>query len=118
MVEVLEGPECKQILIPSTAPGLPRRPHTYLSAGSSQFGGQAPGTSEEERQFAYSKFGFEFPVMDKVDVNGEEAHPLYKYLRASQPVSLPSSQGTLNPFGEPGAIEWNCALLPIELLAR
>ena len=28
-----------------------------------QFGGQAPGTSEEERQFAYRKFGFEFPVM-------------------------------------------------------
>lgn len=28
-----------------------------------QFGGQAPGSSEEERQFAYRKFGFEFPVM-------------------------------------------------------
>jgi Glutathione peroxidase len=28
-----------------------------------QFGGQAPGTSEEERQYAYRKFGFEFPVM-------------------------------------------------------
>lgn len=72
-----------------------------------QFGGQAPGTSEEERQFAYSKFGFEFPVMDKIDVNGEDAQPLYKFLRAAQPVSQPSSKGTGNPFGEPGAIEWN-----------
>ena len=50
-----------------------------------QFGGQAPGTSEEERQFAYKKFGFEFPMYDKVEVNGPGAHPLYQFLRQEQP---------------------------------
>lgn len=35
-----------------------------------QFGGQAPGSSEEERQFAYSKFGFEFPVMVRLLMQG------------------------------------------------
>lgn len=71
-----------------------------------QFGGQAPGTSEEERQYAYRKFGFEFPVMDKLEVNGDGADPLYKFLRAGQPLSFPGNKPA-NPFGEPGAIEWN-----------
>jgi glutathione peroxidase len=35
---------------------------------SNQFGCQAPGTSEMERAYAYTKFGFEFPVMDKIAV--------------------------------------------------
>jgi len=74
-----------------------------------QFGGQAPGTSEEERQWAFKKFGFEVPVMDKLDVNGEDAHPLYKYLKTAQPVSQPGSKGPGfgSPFGDAGAIEWN-----------
>lgn len=70
-----------------------------------QFGGQAPGTSEEERQWAYYKFGFEFPVMDKIEVNGPGAHPLYRYMRERQPLSLPSSYAP--PPGEAGRIEWN-----------
>eukprot|EP00884_Botryococcus_braunii_P008151 jgi/Botrbrau1/17337/Bobra.0015s0083.1 len=70
-----------------------------------QFGGQAPGSSEEERQFAYRKFGFEFPIMDKIEVNGAGAHPLYRYMKAQQPVSLPSSSSP--PPGELGRIEWN-----------
>ncbi|GAB4822499.1 hypothetical protein N2152v2_009545 [Parachlorella kessleri] len=51
---------------------------------------QAPGTSEEERQWAFRKFGFEFPVM---------------VLKQQQPVSQPSSSQP--PPGEPGRIEWN-----------
>ena len=47
-------------------------------------------------------------VQDKIDVNGEDAHPLYKFLRAQQPVSQPASKSSGNPFGESGAIEWNC----------
>ena len=39
---------------------------------------------------------------DKIDVNGKDAHPLYKYLRAQQPISLPGSQARPN-----GDIEWN-----------
>lgn len=56
-------------------------------------------------------------LQDKIDVNGEDAHPLYKFLRAAQPVSQPSSKGSgMNPFGEPGAIEWNCTSLDKSLL--
>jgi len=69
-----------------------------------QFGGQAPGTSEEERQYAYKKFGFEFPVYDKIDVNGANAHPLYKFMRERQPTSLPGA-GTRSIRA--GEIEWN-----------
>lgn len=72
---------------------------------ANQFGGQAPGTSEEERAWAYRKFGFEFPVMDKVEVNGPGTHPVYAALKAAQPVSVPSSGPA--PPGEPGRIEWN-----------
>lgn len=71
------------------------------------------GTSEEEREFAFKKFGFEFDVYDKIDVNGPAAHPLYQYLKkaqtASQPGSLPS-----RPNGEIGAApfcvlnNWQC----------
>ena len=70
-----------------------------------QFGGQAPGTSDEERAWAWKKFGFEFDVFDKIDVNGDAAHPLYRFLRARLPSSLPGSP-TPAPGG-PGAIEWN-----------
>lgn len=69
-----------------------------------QFGGQAPGSSEEERAWAFRKFGFEFDVFDKIEVNGPGAHPLYKYLRQQVPVSIPSADGRGRPEG---ALEWN-----------
>ncbi|KAK9839482.1 hypothetical protein WJX81_004921 [Elliptochloris bilobata] len=48
-----------------------------------QFGGQAPGTDEEERAFAIKKFGIQsLPVMDKLDVNGPTTHPVYAFLKA------------------------------------
>jgi glutathione peroxidase-family protein len=74
-----------------------------LNKGAVQFGGQAPGSSEEERAAAIKKFGFEFDVMDKLDVNGDRAHPLYRYLRRQQPKSVPKTART-----PPGslAIEW------------
>ncbi|CAL8463362.1 g2896 [Coccomyxa elongata] len=46
-----------------------------------QFGGQAPRSSDGEREFAYKKFGFEFPIMDKIDVNGNDAHPLWTFMK-------------------------------------
>ena len=70
-----------------------------------QFGGQAPGSSEEERDAALRKFGIEFDVLDKLDVNGSTAHPLYQFLRREQPVSVPRTGRT--PPGS-SAIEW-CA---------
>lgn len=68
-----------------------------------QFGGQAPGSSEEQRQAAFYKFGFEFDVMDKLNVNGPDAHPLYPFLRSRQPQSLP--RGSRSPSGS-SSIEW------------
>lgn len=70
-----------------------------------QFGGQAPGTSEEERAFAHKKFGFEFSVFDKVDVNGPRAHPVYQLLRKQQPRSFPSQGARVG--GKKGDLEWN-----------
>ena len=46
-----------------------------------QFGGQEPGTDEQIQQFCKSPFGVAFPVMAKIDVNGDTAHPLYQYLK-------------------------------------
>jgi glutathione peroxidase len=82
---------------------------TVLGAPCNQFGGQAPGTSEEERQAAYSKFGLStFPVLDKLIVNGPETHPMYRILKSQQPVSLPSSQAApISRLEETGRLEWN-----------
>lgn len=45
-----------------------------------QFGGQAPGTDEEIHTFCTGRFGITFPQFAKIDVNGENAIPLYKWL--------------------------------------
>ena len=45
-----------------------------------QFGGQAPGSDEEIHSFCTGRYGITFPQFSKVDVNGENAIPLYKYL--------------------------------------
>ncbi|BCJ94530.1 glutathione peroxidase [Anaerocolumna cellulosilytica] len=45
-----------------------------------QFGNQAPGTNEEILSFCDAKFGITFPMFSKIEVNGEEAHPLFQYL--------------------------------------
>ena len=46
-----------------------------------QFGNQAPGTDEEIAAFCDSRYGITFPHFSKIDVNGEKALPLYKYLQ-------------------------------------
>lgn len=70
-----------------------------------QFAGQAPLSNEEEREQAIKKFGFEFDVYDKIDVNESNAHPLYRYLKATLPKSSPGKEGPR--VGEKGRIEWN-----------
>ena len=47
-----------------------------------QFGQQAPGTIQEIHQFCTANFDIHFPQFDKIDVNGENAHPLYTWLKA------------------------------------
>ena len=46
-----------------------------------QFGSQDPGENEEIQAFCQKNYGVTFPMFEKVDVNGDDAHPLYKWLR-------------------------------------
>ncbi|KAJ7952323.1 Glutathione peroxidase [Quillaja saponaria] len=66
-----------------------------LAFPCNQFGAQEPGSNEEIVEFACTRFKAEFPIFDKVDVNGDKAAPLYKFLK--------SSKGGL--FGD--SIKWN-----------
>ncbi|XP_066141799.1 uncharacterized protein [Euwallacea fornicatus] len=54
-----------------------------LAFPSNEFGGQEPGSSEEILRFAQNK-GVEFDLFAKIKVNGDDAHPLWKYLKAQQ----------------------------------
>lgn len=47
-----------------------------------QFGGQEPGTEKDIQKFCTDKYKVTFPMMSKVDVNGEKEAPLYKFLKA------------------------------------
>ncbi|MEA4910113.1 MAG: glutathione peroxidase [Chloroflexi bacterium] len=49
-----------------------------------QFAHQEPGSDAEIQEFCQVNYGVTFPVFAKIDVNGENAHPLYRYLRAEQ----------------------------------
>ncbi len=46
-----------------------------------QFGEQEPGDEKEIKEFCSLRFNVSFPMFAKVDVNGDAAHPLYKYLK-------------------------------------
>ena len=45
---------------------------------------QEPGTEEEIKKFATEKYGVQFDMFAKINVNGDDAHPLYKYLKKKQ----------------------------------
>ena len=75
---------------------------TYSSRGlvilgfpCDQFGHQEPGDEGEIATFCESQFGITFPMFSKIDVNGKNAHPLYKWLKSEK-------SGVLG-----GAIKWN-----------
>ena len=53
---------------------------TILAFPCNQFGKQEPGTADDIKQFAASK-GVQFKMMEKIDVNGPDAHLVYKYLK-------------------------------------
>ena len=61
-----------------------------------QFKKQEPGTEAEIKKFCESKYGVTFPMFSKIDVNGDGAHPLYKYL-TSDKISLEDK----------GPVKWN-----------
>jgi glutathione peroxidase len=61
-----------------------------------QFGKQEPGSAEEIGAFCQMNYGVSFPMFEKIEVNGPDAHPLFGYLKSEQPGVL----GTKN-------IKWN-----------
>ena len=61
-----------------------------------QFGAQEPGDAATIGQFCQTNFGVSFPLFAKIDVNGENAHPLYVWLKQSAPGVLGTE-----------AIKWN-----------
>ena len=69
---------------------------TVIGFPSNQFGKQDPGSDDEIASFCQVNYGVSFPMMSKVDVNGDEAHPLWKWLKAEAPGILGTE-----------AIKWN-----------
>jgi len=61
-----------------------------------QFGAQEPGTAAEIQQFCSRTYGVTFPMFEKVDVNGPNAHPLFVFLKSQKKGILGSE-----------AIKWN-----------
>ncbi|MGC6443932.1 MAG: glutathione peroxidase [Rubripirellula sp.] len=108
----LEDYEGKVVLIVNTASrcgltpqyaGLQQMYEKYQGKGfvvlgfpCNQFGRQEPGTEAEIKQFCSANYNVSFPMFSKIDVNGGEAAPIYKYL---------TSQDT-KPAGK-GDISWN-----------
>ena len=83
--------------------GLQKLQEAYAGQGfqvlgfpCNQFGGQEPGGPEEIASFCSSRFGVDFPLFAKIEVNGGDAHPLYRFLKKAAPGAL----GTQ-------AIKWN-----------
>jgi glutathione peroxidase len=56
-----------------------------LAFPCNQFAGQEPGTDSEIRSFCASRYQVTFPLFSKIEVNGSEAHPLYRWLKAQAP---------------------------------
>ena len=83
--------------------GLEKLWETYRDQGlvivgfpSNEFGSQDPGSNEEIGAFCQKNYGVSFPMMGKVQVNGAQAHPLWKWLTAEAPGILGSK-----------AVKWN-----------
>ena len=83
--------------------GLERIHERYADRGFSvlgfpcnQFGGQEPGTADEIQTFCSTTYGVTFPLFEKIDVNGDDRHPLYAELTRAA-----------DPAGEAGDVQWN-----------
>jgi glutathione peroxidase len=83
--------------------GLERLQETYADKGFSvlgfpcnQFGAQEPGSPEEIATFCSTTYSVTFPMFEKLDVNGDDRHPLYDELTA-----FPDADGAA------GDVQWN-----------
>jgi glutathione peroxidase len=72
------------------------RGFTVLGFPCNQFMGQEPGTAEEIEAFCSTTYGVTFPLAEKTEVNGPEAHPVYQRLTE-----------TPDAAGEAGDVQWN-----------
>ena len=124
----------KVLLVVNTATGCGFTPHyepleamyrdlkdqgfEILDFPSNQFANQAPGSDDEIHEFCTLKFGTEFPQFKKIDVNGEDADPLFAYLATEKPfegfgkglkfAALNKFADMNNKkFGEKAYIKWN-----------
>ena len=68
---------------------------TVVGFPCNQFGGQEPGEDDEIGAFCQKNYGVSFPMMSKVDVNGDDAHPVFQWLKSEKGGLLGS------------AIKWN-----------
>ena len=130
----LKDYEGKVLLIVNTATGCGFTPHyepleamykelrdkgfEILDFPCNQFANQAPGSEDEIHEFCKMKFGTEFPQFAKIDVNGDEADPLFAYLASEKPfegfgkglknVALEKFTNANNKkFGDKAYIKWN-----------
>lgn len=69
---------------------------TVLGFPCNQFAGQEPGTNDEIATFCSATYGVTFPMFDKLDVNGDDRHPLYEAL-----TQLADAEGVA------GDVQWN-----------
>jgi glutathione peroxidase len=97
--------------------GLEQLYRTYKESGfellgfpCNQFGRQEPGSAAEIGAFCEKEYGVSFPIFAKIDVNGKNAHPLYKFLKRAKP-------GFLGVFGV-ARIGWNFTKFLIDRQGR
>lgn len=69
---------------------------TVVGLPCNQFLGQEPGTAEEIAEFCSATYGVSFPLTEKIEVNGDGRHEIYRDL-----------VGTPNDEGEAGDVQWN-----------
>ncbi|MEJ2862145.1 glutathione peroxidase [Actinomycetospora flava] len=97
---------------------LHRRYHdrgvTVLGVPSNQFMEQEPGTDAEIQEFCRTTYDVTFPVLAKIDVNGPDAVPLFRYLRAQAPGDFGPAYGSfydaisgIRPDAGADDVKWN-----------
>jgi glutathione peroxidase len=70
---------------------LSLRGFSVLGFPCNQFGSQEPGDARQIEQFCTTNYAITFPMFAKIDVNGNDAHPLYQYLKNAKSGLLGSS---------------------------
>lgn len=58
---------------------------TVLGFPCNQFGGQDPGSNDDIQEFCLVNYGVSFPVLGKIDVNGDKAEPVFEWLKKEKP---------------------------------